>query len=673
MTNPLLCRARKLHLDLHTPAEVRDVCAAFDPDEFGDTLREAHINAAVVFIKCHYGMSYYPTKVGVVHPGLSFDLLGAMVQALRKRDIAISAYYSVGYDGAAFDVHPDWRLTLADGSGVVMPRSNFKFMCVNSAYVQELIWPQLQEVIRTYDVDGLWFDIIRFVPESCYCVQCQDMLRREGLDPKHAVAHEAFNEASIGRFMRTTTALAKGLNPRLACAYNSHMGVGRVATKSPAADVLEIEFGPSRHGFYYLPLHARYQRTRGNPTIAVNTTFLNGWGDFGTLKPRVQLKYEAASALALGSLCNLGDQLPPDGRLTRAAYEAIGETYAFVEERERWCIGAQSVKQVALVVHTQPQSEVHGRKPPTGALAGALKALCESHVQFDVLDEDSPLEGYQAVVLESEHPSPAALERLRRFVFSGGKLLAFGSATLAHDDQGCLRFGLEDVLGVRYEGHSSYTVNYLDVADEALGAAIPAMSHVLNERCVEVSPIDGVRTLASLRYPYLEVAGGHSFSHQQAPPSVRTPFHSDAIVRHPYGSGEAIYCTPSLLRLFCERQLPVYRRLIANALGMLLGDSALVLTSAPPSVELSLMRQDGRWILHLLNYHAEKRAGWNEIIEEIPPRHDLVVSLRKPGPVRRVYLAPSNETLDYEEQDGRLVFFVRKLEIHQMVVVDYGD
>src|SRR5579885_3922336 len=61
---------RHIHLDFHTSPAIPDVVADFRAAEFAGTLKEAHVNSITVFAKCHHGMAYYPTKVGVRHPGL---------------------------------------------------------------------------------------------------------------------------------------------------------------------------------------------------------------------------------------------------------------------------------------------------------------------------------------------------------------------------------------------------------------------------------------------------------------------------------------------------------------------------------------------------------------------------------------------------------------------------
>jgi hypothetical protein len=49
-----------------------------------------------------------------VHPGLSFDLLGAQVKACRQRKIAVYAYYCTTWDNYLAEHHADWLVVKRD-------------------------------------------------------------------------------------------------------------------------------------------------------------------------------------------------------------------------------------------------------------------------------------------------------------------------------------------------------------------------------------------------------------------------------------------------------------------------------------------------------------------------------------------------------------------------------
>ena len=106
---------RQVHLDFHTSEQIPEVASDFDAAEFVETLERAEVNSVTVFAKCHHGMSYYDTKVGVRHPHLKRDLLGEMIEACHARDIRTPVYVSVGQDEWAAEHHADWRRLYADG------------------------------------------------------------------------------------------------------------------------------------------------------------------------------------------------------------------------------------------------------------------------------------------------------------------------------------------------------------------------------------------------------------------------------------------------------------------------------------------------------------------------------------------------------------------------------
>ncbi len=75
----------------------------------------AHVNGATVFAKDMYGYSYFPSTHGRMHPNLSFDLLGAQVAALRKRNISVLAYYMLTWNPELADRHPEWLVVHQPG------------------------------------------------------------------------------------------------------------------------------------------------------------------------------------------------------------------------------------------------------------------------------------------------------------------------------------------------------------------------------------------------------------------------------------------------------------------------------------------------------------------------------------------------------------------------------
>jgi len=186
-------RYRQVHLDFHTSEYCSDVGAAFDPDRFADTLEQARVNSINIFAKCHHGYSYYPTKVGTVHPTLKFDLLGAQIESLHKRDILCPIYYRILWDELAGHQHPDWIIVNKDGTlASRRPLSDewgWTTLDVSSGYC-DYVLAQVEELIEMYPVDGLWFDICFPMPN--YSPWGKAQMQAAGVNPEDDAAAWGF-------------------------------------------------------------------------------------------------------------------------------------------------------------------------------------------------------------------------------------------------------------------------------------------------------------------------------------------------------------------------------------------------------------------------------------------------------------------------------------------------
>jgi len=149
---------RQIHLDFHTSPLIPDVAAEFDPDEFAQTLKDAFVNSVTVFAKCHHGMSYYDTKVGIKHPALKRDLLGEMIAACHRYGIRTPVYISVVWDNWAAEHHPEWRQVNREGKfvGAEPFQAGWRWLCLNTGYA-DYVAAQTEEVVKGYEVDGVFF------------------------------------------------------------------------------------------------------------------------------------------------------------------------------------------------------------------------------------------------------------------------------------------------------------------------------------------------------------------------------------------------------------------------------------------------------------------------------------------------------------------------------------
>jgi hypothetical protein len=655
---------RHVHLDFHTSPLIPGVGADFDAEQFTATLKAAAVDSICVFARCHHGMSYYPTEVGRRHPALDRDLLGEQVAACHRHGINVTAYTTVVWDEHAAQTHPEWRQV--DRSGRPVGRGpldlghRWRFLCMNTPYVDYVV-EHTEEILQGYPVDGLFVDIVFQSPPGCVCERCLASMRGLGLDPTSDADLRAHTRRVERAFMARVSEAIWKLRPGLPVFYNSRLRL----TADPAdgnppelkwQSHLEIESLPSGGwGYNHFPLFVRYFQTQPLPHLGHTGRFHRSWGDFGGLKPRAALEYECFRMLASGSTCCVGDQLHPRGALEPAVYDRIGEVYRQIAAVEPWCVGAEPLADVGvLLAATIPPDQ---RQGDLATEEGAMRMLLELHQQFQLLDRQADFGRYRLLILPDAVVVDADLRaRLDAFVAAGGALLATGRSGLSAEAAEW------PTLGVRWEGPSPFQPEYLHL-EGALADAAPAMEHVVYERGERVVALEGSEVLARVGEPYFNRTPFTYTSHEHAP--VRAVTDAPAVVRR----GRAAYCAFPLFRAYRRWGNQSHKQVVARLLRELLPEP-LARVEAPSTAEVTLLRQEAdgesRLVAHLLHYVPQRRADNLDLVEDVIPLHDVGLAVR--GEYRRAYLAPGGEELTVSSEGGYAAVRVGRVEGHQIVV-----
>jgi hypothetical protein len=382
---------RQIHLDFHTSPLIEDVAADFDPSEFVAALKDGHVNSVTCFAKCHHGMSYFDTRVGIRHPALGFDLLREQIEACHAAGIRVPIYYSIVWENHMGESHPEWQQLKHSGQpcGPEPFEPGWKWMCLNTPYT-DYVAAQTEELLGAYPFDGIFYDIVFQNDPGCYCRYCFSSMKRLGFNPASDEDQREHSAQVIHRFMARMSGLIRAKAPDATIFYNGRIRMP-FSAEAPHMTHAEIEALPTGGwGYGYYPFWARHVRNYRMPTLGMTGRFHRSWADFGGLKAPAQLQYECSSMLANTSQCSIGDQLHPRGRLDKAVYQVIGEVYRGVEEKEPWCRDAVPVVEMALLVV--------GRK--TEADDGASKMLLEMHRQYDVIDAAADFSRYGALVIK---------------------------------------------------------------------------------------------------------------------------------------------------------------------------------------------------------------------------------------------------------------------------------
>lgn len=682
MAQPDLTRAfRRIHLDFHTPSGAPGVLERFDARSIASQLKRAGVEAVNFFAKCHYGNSYYLTRIGHRHPSLKTDVLAEVVEACHSQDIAVAAYYSLCLDDHACQENPDWEVVDAEGKPA---RGRFRRPCLSSPYAEELVLPQVVEILEGYAIDGLWFDFAR--PWHCCCRYCQRAFESQFGRPLPKdrsdstwLAYVHWRRRIGAEFERTVRRLINQVRPRLhLCAnwsYSSREPLG-----PPADSVTYLTCDPPTaepfqlNGSFEARCLARANPGRaGMPAEIITPRFHEGWGDW-TLKPAELLKAEVAAVMACGGLPCIGDQMYPSGELEPAVYEVIREVFHFAAQREAFCADTESVASIA-ILHSASTFFRHAHPDwrdgkALAAVRGAHKAVVESGLHCDVLNEEQlqhHLSDYQALIIpEQDAMSAEAAECITSFIHDGGVVLATSLCGICDETGKPLPdFRLAGVLGVRFSGLSPYSCCYIVIDDANLKARVPAMPILVKGSSALVSPV-AARPWARIAHPELEATDERSFSHRQAPPAQPSPH--PAITYEEYGQGKVIYVAAEIFRAYWETNDSALRRLVSVLLDLSLDRRAAWLEGAWPSVEISLRRRGEELFVHLVQSHEDKRVLGAPTLEKMPFLHDLTVHVQTDRTIKSVTSLPGGTELPFEQKAGpagenRVVFTVPELHI----------
>ncbi len=98
---------RQFHIDYEF-GDYDEIFKNFDAEATAQIFDEAGIQMVSYFAKCASGYSYYPTEIGVQHPGLKIDYVEEMTRALKKRGIKCFIYLFPARERRLQKTHPDW-------------------------------------------------------------------------------------------------------------------------------------------------------------------------------------------------------------------------------------------------------------------------------------------------------------------------------------------------------------------------------------------------------------------------------------------------------------------------------------------------------------------------------------------------------------------------------------
>ena len=650
---------------MHTPEAVTEIASEFDSGEFVRRLQIASPDAICFFAKSSIGWSHYPTKVGATHPHLKRDLLGEAVEACHKTGIKLIAYYCIEVlPPPIAQAHPEYLMWAKEDQNA--QRSNRFLSCVNTPVQEELILPQLKEMLENYDVDGVFFDGFPALHQICFCEHCQRLFGEEiSSEPGHPAWRRflSWQREFLNKWCSETAHFIHSIKPEVLVGVN-WLAANRYADMPPPEiDYLTADYPVTDN----CALGTSYQLAewcwRDIPSDVMNARMLHWWSDW-TCRPSAAIKTEFAASIARCCPLFLGDLFTPETSMPDPhVMELAGDSCQFARERELLVRGAKPIADVALVNSSAEHLLTsNSTSRDDSALRGAFLTTIESghtaHILLDV-DLEENLKNYKAALIpETRWLTEGACEVIRRFVSEGGNLVICGMAPKGVDGD-----SLEDVLGVDVEGESEDDRAYVRVPDEHAHLLWPSWEPV--RPCVLVHghyPVVKAKSaclITPVVFPGVQ--------YQTRAPGQISDF--AALTENNFGKGKAVFCALPLAGDYWRRGNSGAKYILSGMLNLALPERTVEVTS-DMTIEITLATKANALIVHLLSYHSERKPGNPPIVERIHKVRNIELKIRLEQPPMQVLQQPEGRTLHWEFQDGILQTVVPDMHIHTAVAIE---
>lgn len=633
-----------LHYDLHPNASDTELGRETTYEHIREQLEKVKPDFVQYDCKGHPGYAGYPTKVGSPSPGIVHDALKVWRQVTKDMGIPLSIHYSGVWDSRAIELQSDWARVKEEGG------KDTNNTCPLSPYTEQLLIPQLIEVVDNYDVDGMWVDGENWASNPCYCKRCTaEFTRRTGIlqiprkrDDKHwfewlAVQRDYFTE-HVNKYV---TAL-KQRKPALQIVSNWMYSVRQPEPMTVNLDYLSGDFDPS-FGSERACAEARFISSRGKPWDLMAWAFLRTSDQPWTMKPAPHLCQELAEVMAQGGAVFIYDQPQRSGRVTSWHQDILGQVAEFCRDRKEFCHKTETIPQVAILhsetffyKNNQPLFNFASANQP---MEGALHAVLENGYSADVLNEDSLLkrlnEYPMVVVAEQEGISSAVVAALRTYVTNGGQLLVSG-ANVAQE--------YPDLAGVT-------------AADGQLGSGyVPA-----GNGCVAVpGPWQKVQLAGATECAPLLTQQEVELNKAGTP----------AATVYNVGAGRVVAIHGPVFRSYLRDHYPLLRQFIGDALAQL-GQKNLIHVDGPWWVEMVARKRDGKQLIQFINRSAGGYTAPNRhVVESVPNTGAFTVRIPMEARPKRCHLAPDATAADWNWTDGLLTVKIAGLEIHNVLVIE---
>ena len=553
--------------------------------------------------------------------------------------------------------HREWTVVRKDGSIIDSPPKGavYRRMCFHTGYGEHLK-REIQEILTRYpDVDGIFVDCFN-LPQPCYGPECMTLMQKEGVDISDDNAVSQFHKRKGMEYaleLRTLVPEDKYffINGLSGILDNDSDIQNRIKYHSHA----EIEALPTG-GWAYdsFPARCAYERNIFEKRLYMTGRFHHSWGDFGGIRTKAALEYDAYTALANSAQISIGDHLHPRGVPEKALMDMVRDIFRDIKRVEKWTDGTENIAEIG-VFNALPYDNGNGDsyRQRSNIFEAVARMLGELKYQFDIVDDSLDLDAYKVLILPDVMTlGNIAKDKISDYIKKGGKIISTGQSGLKPDLSG---FALPE-WDFTYNSVEKHSLPYF-VPLKPIEKDLPCMPISIYKTGISLSSKEGNEVLAQIYKPYFNKHwdGQHCYD-------TYLPYDSKTDEAAVLRNGNIIHINFQLFKAYQQAAYPVYKTLIRNCMELLYTDK-LIETDAPSFARTYLTKKDHYRIFHILSYCPEKRGNMAIIEESIKLYH---VRVKIKGRINWIYSIPDMKPIVFNIVGDSTEFVIPMVDGHAM-------
>lgn len=657
---------RRNLVDMHIEDWSDEFLSQFSPEDYCANLIRAHIKSAMIYFQSHNGLCYFPTKVGVVHrafQGASADKMKRLVDLCHQNGIDVIGYYSLIYNTAEEDRHPEWALLRDDGTSPRRTGGRYGHCCPNAREYVDFCKAQIKEILEYFEVDGMFYDML-FWPDFCACDKCKARWKAEtGLDKlpniktreKNWQLHYEKRCDWMAEFAQEITNYTQSLVPGISVEHNCANTIANTYTTNEAVINACTYAGGDLYGDIYRHTFAQkfyYSMTKNQPFEYMVSRCEPSLQQHTTTKSQAKLDRETMLCVAHHAANFVIDAIDPVGTLDSRVYERIGKAFEKQIPYEKYFNG-KMINELGIMLVCRSKYSGYGNSfLHQECTENAYQTAAESHLSVGIFSSGRPdlIDRHKALSISNAEIIPsAAVDAVEKFVHNGGNLYFSGG-----NKELLSRF-----FGATVKGWTEHTFTYIAPTEKYQRLFFESTEkYPLTFQCplpiVEMP--HGVEVGAFVTTPYTKQNEQKFASIHSNPPGIKTDYPAFAITE--YGKGTVVW---SLAPIEADRRY-MYTQIYKNILEILIpSKTRIIRANAPKRIEtVSFWQEDAIQVSAIDLLYDEEQPVMNEFALEVKCN-------KKPSKI--VLLPDEKISLPFEYENECARFTVPSFELFASILI----